>query len=116
MARRCSPRPDDGATWTPILEHKGGGTATQSKDASITIGGLAYNPLLPSSVYVGLNSNPYPFKGVDSATVRASTDGGLTWNTLGTAPLSEISELTLGIDGLNLFAATKTGVMRLSLG
>jgi photosystem II stability/assembly factor-like uncharacterized protein len=107
---------DDGATWTPLLEHKGGGTATGSREHSITIGGLAYNPLLPSSVYVGLNSNPYPFKAVDAASVRASNDGGLTWNALGQGQLREIQELALGIDGLNLFAATKTGVMRLSLG
>jgi len=108
--------PDDGATWTTVLEHKGGGTATGSKDASITIGGLAYNSLLPSSVYLGLNSNPYPFKGVDSATVSASSDGGQTWNTLGQGPLSKIEDLALGIDGLNLYAATRTGLMRLALG
>ena len=108
--------PDDGAAWTPILENKGGGTATQSKDPSVTIGGLAYNPLAPSNIYVGLNSNPYPFREIMSASASASSDGGLTWNPLGQQPLPPIHDLVLGIDGLNVFAATRSGVMRMSLG
>ena len=107
---------DDGATWTTVLDNKGGGTATQSKDPSVTIGGLAYNPLLPSNLYVGLNSSPYPFKSVQSASVSASTDGGQSWSALGQSELPKINELVLGIDGLNLFAATSIGVMRLALG
>lgn len=62
------------------------------------------------------NSSPYPFREITSATVMASQDGGLSWSTLGQQPLPPIRDLVLGIDGLNLFAATRTGVMRMPLG
>jgi hypothetical protein len=107
--------PDDGVTWTPILENTGGGTATGSKDPNVTVGGLTYNPSLPDTVYAALNSRASAFKPVDFATSRASNDGGATWAPLG-QPLPEVRGLALGIDGLNLFAATKMGVMRMPLG
>lgn len=106
---------DDGATWTPILENRGGGTATGSKDPNVTVGGLAYNPVAPDTIYVALNSKANAFKPVDVATSQVSNDGGATWTALG-QPLPEVRPLALGIDALNLFAATKTGVMRMSLG
>jgi hypothetical protein len=107
--------PDDGATWMPILERTGGGTATGSKDPNVTVGGLAYNPAAPDTIYVALNSQANAFKPIDFATSRVSNDGGATWTALGQR-LPEVRALALGIDALNLFAATKTGVMRLPLG
>jgi hypothetical protein len=106
---------DDGATWTSILEYKGGGTATGSKDPSMTIGGLAYNPTTPTNIYVALNSQPNASKPVDFAISRVSNDGGATWADLG-QQLPPVRSLALGIDALNLFAATKSGVMRMALG
>jgi hypothetical protein len=56
------------------------------------------------------------YKPVDFATGQVSGDGGATWTALGQQQLPEVRALALGIDGLNLFAATTGGVMRLSLG
>lgn len=107
---------DDGGTWLPILENTGGGTMTGSKAPNVTIGGLTYNPQVPSTIYVGLNGKADPFKPVDFATVSTTSDGGMTWTQAGTQQLPQIHSLALGIDGLNLFAATRNGVWRLSLG
>jgi hypothetical protein len=107
---------DDGASWLPILENKGGGTMTGSKDPHVTIGGLTYHPQVPSTIYVGLNSKADPFKPDNFATVSATGDGGITWMQAGTQQLPQIRSLALGIDGLNLFAATENGVWRLALG
>jgi photosystem II stability/assembly factor-like uncharacterized protein len=108
--------PDDGKTWANVLENKGGGTATSSKDPSVTVGGLAYNPAMPENLYVGLNSNAYPFRSVNFSTTQASSDGGATWSPLGQQQLPPMRSMALGIDGLNLFAASSRGVMRLALG
>jgi photosystem II stability/assembly factor-like uncharacterized protein len=107
---------DDGATWTPILEHTGGGTMTGSQQPNVTIGGVAYNPMAPGMIFVGLNSRSNPSKPVDSSTVVATGDGGATWATLGQPFFHQIHDLKLGIDGQNLYAATANDVMRLTLG
>jgi len=106
---------DDGATWAPILENTGGGTMTGSKQPNVTIGGVAYNPMVPGTVYVGLNSKSDPYKPVDAATVVATTDGGATWTPLGQPFPHQINDLKLGIDGQNLYVATASNVMRLAL-
>jgi photosystem II stability/assembly factor-like uncharacterized protein len=109
---------DDGASWSPVLENTGGGTMTGSKEPNVTIGGLAYNPLVPADIYVGLNSKTDPFKPVDLGAVKVTNDGGATWSPVGGPEqnLQQIHGLALGVDGLNLYAATERGVWRLTLG
>jgi photosystem II stability/assembly factor-like uncharacterized protein len=107
---------DDGGSWTPVLEHKGGGTMSGPKTPSLTIGGLAYNPVAPGSIFVGVNSKSDPFKPIDFGSVMTTGDGGASWAALGQSSLPQIIALALGIDGQNLFAATAGGIMRIALG
>ncbi|MGE3269845.1 MAG: hypothetical protein AB7P40_13925 [Chloroflexota bacterium] len=106
---------DDAATWTPILEHTGGGSMAGARQSSTIIGGLAYDPTLPDHAFVGLNvlklGGP-----VLAASVTMTADGGASWTPAGAATLPTINDLALGIDGKNLFAATEQGVWRLALG
>jgi hypothetical protein len=108
---------DDGASWSPVLENIGGGTMTGSKEPNVTIGGLAYNPLVPAEIYVGLNSTAGPSKPVDFGAARVTNDGGASWAPLGGPDqnLQQVHGLALGVDGLNLYAATESGVWRLTL-
>jgi len=106
---------DDGATWTTILEHKGGGTMTGAKDASTVITGLAYDPATPARVFVGQERKTVSNQTIEASGVVATADGGQTWAPIGQQDLPHISQLLLGIDGLNLFAATEAGLWRLSL-
>jgi hypothetical protein len=107
---------DDGATWTPIIEHKGGGTMTGAMDASTVITGLAYDPATPVRVFVGQERKFVSSQTIEASGVVATADGGQSWAPIGQQDLPHISQLLLGIDDLNLFAATETGVWRLALG
>ena len=61
---------------------------------------------------------PYPFKSSATSATRQRLDTTAARPGASSASSScpKIHELILGIDGLNLFAATSTGVMRLALG
>lgn len=107
---------DDGATWTPVLNHQGGGTMNGAQVPSLTLGGLAYDPASPNRVFAGVNVRATTMRTFQSASVVMSTDGGASWSTLGQASLPEITSLALGIDGLNLYASTTSGVWRIALG
>jgi len=84
---------DDGRNWVEVLTREEG-----------SIAGLAYDPSAPERVYAGL--------GGAGAGVQVSRDGGSTWAELGLAD-QVIHDLALGIDALNLYAATDQGVWRL---
>jgi hypothetical protein len=90
---------DDGATWTERLRFP-------SRDRGVGLRALAYDPLAPDRVYVGL-------AGLEQG-VRMSADGGATWAAYGLDG-RDVHALALGIDGLNLYAATDQGVWRLRL-
>ena len=49
-----------------------------------------------------------------SGSIRASEDGGKSWTDVSPADW-EVSNVALGVDGANLYAATKRGVYRLPL-
>ena len=117
---------DDGATWTAVLAYRGGGSSgyTQSTLAqpeddpnapNVWLGGLAYDPTNPDQVYVGRRSYPGYFDAADGGGVVASSDGGETWADLGSQDIGAVSDLALGIDGQNLYAATEHGLWRLKL-
>ena len=84
---------DDGITWTRIAEID----ADQQ-----WINGLDYDPMQPDHVYIAVND----------VGVRRSEDSGQTWTDLGLTDQS-VSDLALGVDGKNLFAATAHGIYRL---
>ena len=90
---------DDGATWTERLRFP-------SADRGVGLRALAYDPLTPDRVYVGLS-------GLEQG-ARTSADGGVTWSAFGLDG-RDVRALALGIDGLNLYAATDQGVWRLRL-
>jgi hypothetical protein len=82
----------------------------------VEIGGLAYDPAQPDRHYVGLNDCVGHFSQRTCAgRVTASSDGGATWAGLGGRALAKVNDLALGIDGLNVYAATDEGLWRLRL-
>jgi photosystem II stability/assembly factor-like uncharacterized protein len=99
---------DDGRNWSEVLGFRGGGTTEQPNLPNVQIGGLAYDPAAPNRVFVGLTEG--------GRGVRASSDGGRTWVNLGRQDLGQINALVLGINGRDLYAATDSGLWRLSLG
>jgi photosystem II stability/assembly factor-like uncharacterized protein len=106
---------DDGSTWAEVVAFEGGGTIQQPDAPDVRIGGLAYDPAKPDRVYVGLNEYADQLSGRTrtGSRVIASSDGGATWAELGRGDPGEISDLVLGIDGLNLYMATDQGLWRL---
>jgi photosystem II stability/assembly factor-like uncharacterized protein len=86
---------DDGATWVEVLDAQSGSH----------VGGLAYDPSTPDRVYAGLSTGG----------VKTTSDGGVTWLDLGRQDLGRINDLALGIDAINIYAATDNGLWRLRL-
>jgi len=87
---------DDGQTWAQLL---------QSNPGEL-IGGLAFDPYNSDTVYVG-----WMTVGLG---VKVSQDAGGSWSDLGLDD-QVVNAIALGIDGLNLYAATNQGVWRLSV-
>lgn len=88
---------DGGVTWTQAATF---GEST----APAGIWGLTYDPAAPDRLWVGLTRGG----------VQASEDGGQSWTSVGPADWS-VTDLALGVDGANLYAATTSGVFRLPL-
>jgi photosystem II stability/assembly factor-like uncharacterized protein len=107
---------DDGATWTTLQEHTGGGTMQGEKDPSTTLTGLAYDPAAPQRVFVAQQTRPAKGQGDNTHAVNGSGDGGTSWMPLGSRQLTAVNDLALGIDGRYLFAATAEGVLRIAVG
>ena len=107
---------DDGGSWTEVLANHDGTTRPQPTNAMLAA--LAYDPTQPDRVYVGVNefAGQSANRVLAASRVRASADGGATWSDLGQRELGTISDLALGIDGQNLYAATDRGVWRLPVG
>jgi hypothetical protein len=113
---------DDGTTWTEVLGFHGGGTPgyrspEHPPDSPNTrIGGLVVAADDVDRVYAGLLVyEQYPPQQPVSGGVLVSTDGGITWTTLGQQDLGGIAALALSSDGRHLYAATIQGLWRLSL-
>jgi photosystem II stability/assembly factor-like uncharacterized protein len=102
---------DDGATWSQVaLLDSGPGDPAE---AYTDVGSLAYDPANPDRVYVAVSIRNGP--DVFRSGVRASSDGGQTWTELGRQDMPTITDLKLGIDGRNLYAATPKAVYQLRL-
>jgi photosystem II stability/assembly factor-like uncharacterized protein len=102
---------DGGVSWVPIIAFEGGGLNLEGP--LVQIGGLAMDPVDPTSIWLGLNrsavrASPRTFAGE----VILSGDGGMTWAALSGGALARLNDLVLGIDGRYLFVATETGVYR----
>ena len=109
---------DNGVSWSAILTYRGGGTPGFGGDpetAAVEIGGLAYDPVNPDRIYVGRKVYPSYSDPPDGGGVAVSTDGGATWSDLGRQDIGAVSDLALGIDGRNLYAATDQGLWQLPL-
>jgi hypothetical protein len=87
---------DGGLTWDEVLQ------------ADAPFGAIASDPTQPARVYVALAG--------EAGGVQASVDGGATWVPLGESRPEQIRSLAVGVEGANLYAATDSGVWRLSLG
>jgi hypothetical protein len=100
---------DDGASWQTVLEWRPDTPIERgwSGTPGAMIGGLAYDPFHPDTVFVGMTT---PDGGV-----RASTDGGASWTELGQHDIGSVQDLAVGIDGRNVYAATDLGLWRLAL-
>jgi photosystem II stability/assembly factor-like uncharacterized protein len=88
---------DAGVTWGQA------GAFDPGRDGS-TIRGLTYDPNTPDQVWVAVNPGG----------IEASRDGGQTWSSISPDDWT-VSDIALGIDGANLYAATSNGVFRLPL-
>ncbi|MGE3913929.1 MAG: WD40/YVTN/BNR-like repeat-containing protein [Chloroflexota bacterium] len=102
---------DDGQTWTEVYAYR---PDAESASELIAVHGLAYDPVQPDTVYIGLNV--YAEDGASSrkfvrAGVLVSTDGGASWSEFGKQTLTAIHDLELGIDSRNLFVATEQGLL-----
>lgn len=113
---------DDGRTWTEVFSSRPesvspAGPAPGSE--IIRVGGLAYDPARPATVYLGLNVYVVPPDSSRPTLTRAgvlvSDDGGAIWQPIGRQDLPEISDLALGIDGRNLYVADREDLRRLRL-
>ncbi len=111
---------DDGATWTSVLEFRGGGTFDPNRASgdvwNIQMRGLAFDADHPDTVYVarsatsGQNDELLVTSGV-----AASTDAGQTWSDLGSQQLGKISDLAIASDATRLFVASDQGLFSLAL-
>lgn len=109
---------DDGATWNSMLVQRGGGSPGFGGDpqtVAVEVRGLAYDPANPDRVYVGRQAFPVYSDPPDGGAVAASVDGGATWSDLGRQDIGAVSDLALGVDGRNLYAATDHGLWQLRL-
>jgi hypothetical protein len=108
---------DDGATWSPILEHPPAKNPDGSPGGNTSITGLAYDPASPTRVFAAQTWRSTPSAPWEFGGVVATQDGGATWLETGQpASMPYVTQLALGIDGQYLFAATATGVWRIALG
>jgi hypothetical protein len=106
---------DDGVTWIERLAYSGGGGMTPANDArpNVTLSSLAVDVGTPDRLYGSFREQ---VKGQpETSVVRTSNDGGQTWTDLGQGLPVPAASLALGIDGRNLYAATESGVWRLTL-
>lgn len=92
---------DDGATWNSIYELQGPDTTTSSPNH---LTAMTYNPANPDQLFFAVSG---PGGGV-----QVSQDGGATWSYLGqpTTNIGTVADLAIGIDGMNLYAATDQGL------
>lgn len=110
---------DDGAIWNEIwvFENEEGADPVAPR---ARISGLTVDQSNPDTVYLAVNEYqgryiPFEQRVHLAGRVLASPDGGTNWTDLTQESLGEIRDLALGIDGLNLYAASDRGVWRLGL-
>ncbi|MCC7369549.1 MAG: hypothetical protein IT306_14065 [Chloroflexi bacterium] len=108
--------PDDGASWTTVLEYSGGGMMQGAKTPSVTMTALSYDPSAPGRVFLAEQEKTRSAPGGDAYRVSGSVNGGVDWTLLGGPLAGRVNGLALGIDGRFLFAATEAGVQRLAIG
>jgi hypothetical protein len=104
---------DDGATSTVVLDVAG---PEGGQRGSPMIQSVVMDPTTPDHVYVAVTAGG-DVVGATPVTgkVMRSLDGGASWADLGDQDLGPVSDLALGIDGRNLYAASKDGLWRLPL-
>ena len=94
---------DNGSTWTD---------ATLKEPGAKDLGALTADPTAPDHIF-----GVFTFHDPQCCTtgLRTSLDGGQTWSRIDGPDVDMVSDLAVGIDGLNLYAATDRGVSRLPL-
>jgi hypothetical protein len=101
---------DGGATWTTMQEYTDGGQTMRGPD--LAIGGLAMDPTRSDRLLLALNASgrkePAP------APLQLSLDDGTSWVQSWPPGLGTVNDVTFGIDGKLMFAASETGVWRAS--
>lgn len=92
---------DDGATWNSVYELQGPDARTSSPNH---VTAMTYNSTNPDQVYLAVSG---PGGGV-----QATQDGGEAWSYVGNPATSigTVTDLAVGIDGKNLYAATDEGL------
>lgn len=111
---------DDGASWTTVFEDDSGEPYSASRKAVDFITELAYDPRRPDDVFAvfeqfALNKERYKELEPRGFEVRVSRDAGVTWSALGASDLPTVLRLAVGVDGRQLYAATRNGVYRIAV-
>ncbi|TAJ94810.1 hypothetical protein EPO44_13800 [bacterium] len=94
---------DAGATWTPKTDNQ----------ASLAMGAIAFAPSDPNIIYAGTGEAVFSGDAYAGAGLLKSTDGGTTWEILGTSTFDKQSFSDIKVDPMNpdiLVAAITRGI------
>jgi hypothetical protein len=108
---------DDGVTWTQVLSVDsmltGEGRYASVEPIRLAAASLVQDPTDPSIAYLAMNQQVPGSKSITSRILLYTSVKQGAWHDLETQDFGQVSELAVGIDGLNLYAATSTGLWRL---
>jgi hypothetical protein len=108
---------DDGATWTTVLsvdtKVTGEGNYASVEPIRLAAASLVQDPTNPSVAYLAVNQLVPGSKRITSRILLYTSIKQGAWHDLETQDVGQVNELAVGIDGLNLYAATSTGLWRL---
>ncbi|HEX4910720.1 MAG TPA: hypothetical protein VFV64_08160 [Permianibacter sp.] len=96
---------DGGANWAPVDDFM----------ANLAVSTMVFDPNNPSVMYAGTGEGFFNADAIRGAGVFKSTDGGVTWNQLGSTAGSTfhyVNRLAFSANGQTLIAATNDGLFR----
>ncbi|MFZ5843722.1 MAG: hypothetical protein ACOY3E_12590 [Pseudomonadota bacterium] len=96
---------DGGANWAPVDDFM----------ANLAVSTMVFDPNNPAVMYAGTGEGFFNADAIRGAGVFKSTDGGVTWNQLGStvgSTFHHVNRLAFSANGQTLIAATNDGLFR----